>query len=205
MRHQRLGPVGLAVAGQIIRAGQQAALQGRPDRDRDHIAVRCIPQADPGVVAAFDNIGHAILAGQVQPDRRIGLHEAGQFRPDAGLGCQRRQGDAQRPFDLPARVAHALHGLAQPRKRRVDFGQQPGSRFGQAHRAAGARDQLHAELIFQRPNGLRHRRRRHPQLDSGNAETAERRHGAKDGQAGEDAGFIHAVSLMDTPTIVDKN
>ena len=145
---ERLGRRRFAAAGEIIGAGADHPADVT-DLPRDQIAVG--QPADPhrDIDMRLDQIDH--LVGQHQPDRHIGIggEEGVDDRRDVELAEHDRRGDQQfaaRGAILAARGALGIPEIVE---------QPPGDRderlagLGQDQLAAGAHEQLRAEMRLQ--------------------------------------------------------
>ncbi|MNN62737.1 hypothetical protein D3C81_1780630 [compost metagenome] len=99
-------------------------------------------------------------------------------------------GEGQAAADVAGQVAQGAAGVVQHIEDLVGAWQQGASGFGQAHLAAEAVEQAHAELLLQGRDALAHRRLGQVQAFAGFGEAA----GLGDGDEGVEAGEIHFSS-----------
>ncbi|MCY1232378.1 hypothetical protein D9M72_448660 [compost metagenome] len=174
-----------AMAGKVIGRGGHHHAQRAGDRDRDHVALQGLAQAQPRVKAFGHQVGEAVVGDHVDGDAGAGAHEVGQQRPQHQRAGGGRGGQPQRAGGHVALLADIVGGGADLGQRRLHARQQRGPGFGQADAAGGPLQQPHAQARFQLANGLRDRRGADRQRSRGGGKAAEPRHARERGQRGQ--------------------
>ncbi len=139
-------------------------------------------QADAGVEAVGDDVGQAVVGGDLDGQLGVSLRQLDEQRRDGDRqrGAWRIQ--AQRADDAALRGGDVVGGVGDVGQGGPQHADEGGAGLGQAHAARGPREQRLAQAGLDGLHGVAHRGRAHVQVVGGGREAATPVHGEDDGQ-----------------------
>jgi hypothetical protein len=165
-------PVGI----QISRRPGDRHLHIGADADRDHVLGERFTEADAGIEALCHDVHETIIDRQIDDEVRIEWQQLCQGGQQDALGRLVAGRDAQCPSRFIAQLGERCEFISDFVEAGTDTLQQSLARLGCRDASAGARQQAHAEPLFQLADRMAESRRRHTQFGGRTREAALARH-----------------------------
>lgn len=151
---------GRRMVAEIAGSGHHRDAKRWSNRQRDHVLLQSLAQADARIIAARHDVGHAVLYAQFHLDAGVAAHEGRKHRPQHCIRrvLARRDPDGADRCPLSLRERRDL--VVQPGQSRRQGGKEAfaGRSRGDAARRAG--EQAETQLGLQPLHGLAKRRLR---------------------------------------------
>ncbi|MNI60480.1 hypothetical protein D3C73_1157000 [compost metagenome] len=142
------------VPAEVRRCPHHAHAQRRTDRQRHHVACQALTETDADVVALGDDVGQAVIGGQLDLQVRVLLQQRRQPWPGQVFGGVAGGIDADGtcgPLAIFGQRGQFVFDLGQARGQGF---QQASTGLGGGDAAGGAGQQAHAQSFFQPAHGV---------------------------------------------------